>query len=150
MKLAELLINRSARQKRIDSLRERVKANATAQEMTKPHEDPKKLLNELLRENAKLRELVVAINQANLSAKLDDDRSLMEAIAQRDELMAEHAILRSAAKAAQTAPSLYSAREVAWISQLNVSELEQRADQSAESVRQLNAQIQQVNWTFEV
>lgn len=150
MKLAELLLERSALQRRIESLRGRIVGNAVAQDGSAAHEDPRALLEEVMRSNQTLRETIVAINCANLAARTAEGQTLTEAIAMRDELAAQHAILKATAEAAVRSPDRYSSRELAYVSQFDVGELHTRADKVAQKIRHLNAQIQQANWNNEV
>lgn len=150
MKLAELLLERSALQRRIEGLRERIASNAVAADGSAPNEDPNELLNEALRANQALREAIVSINRANLVALTAEGQTLTEAIAMRDELAAQHSMLKAAATAALKAPDRYSSRELAYVAQMDVRKLHDRADKVAQRIRHLNGQIQQANWNTEV
>ncbi len=150
MKLAELLLKRSDLQKRIATLRERIAKNAKIQEGSKAHESAEALLEQALAANRELHRVVVALHEANLAARLDDGRSLTAAVAQRDQLAAEHALLRAAVDAAVAEVDRYGSRELRWVSTLDVAALHRRADAAAEHLRDLNVEIQRVNWVYDV
>ena len=66
MKLAEALVLRADRQKRIEQLRERLKISALIQEGDEPTENPQTLLEELERLFGQLESLISAINRTNI------------------------------------------------------------------------------------
>src|ERR1051326_1759232 len=115
VKLAEALLLRADMQKKLASLRERIVANAVVQEGDKPHEDPEKLLKEALGVLSDLERLIFRINEANLSNKVSGKTTLTEAIARRDTLVQQHALLTAALTGTRKEPDRYSAREIKWI-----------------------------------
>jgi hypothetical protein len=96
MKLAEALLLRADLQKKIASLRERIVANAVVQQGDKPHEDPAVLMKEAFGVQEQLENLVVQVNATNLRTKLPDGRTMTAAIARRDTLVQQHALLTAA------------------------------------------------------
>lgn len=150
MKLAEALLLRADQQKKIASLKERIVANAVVQEGEAPHEPPDELLKEAFGVVSELEELVTRINQTNLAAKLADGRSLTEAIARRDALAQKHALLTAAIAGCRKEPERYGVREIKWKATFDVVKLQKQADDLAKNLRELNAQIQQANWSAEL
>ena len=150
MKLAEALLLRADMQKKIASLRERIVANAVVQEGDKPHEDPEKLLKEAHGVIADLETLVAAINEANLKVKLSDGRTMTQALAHRDAISAQHALLVATIAGCRKEPERYGVREIKWVTQLDVGKLQKQVDDLAKKLRELNAQVQQANWAAEL
>jgi hypothetical protein len=150
MKLAEALLLRSDMQKKIVSLRERIVANAVVQQGDKPHEAPDKLMKEAFGVIGDLETLVAAVNEVNLKAKLPDGRTLTQAIAHRDTLAAEHALLVAAIAGSRKQPERYGVREIKWVATMEVAKLQKQADDLAKKLRELNGALQQANWVTEV
>jgi hypothetical protein len=150
MKLAEALLLRADIQKKIASLRDRVVANAVVQEGDKPHEDPNDLLKAAFGAVSALETLITRINTVNLQAKLADGRTLTEAIARRDTLAQEHALLVAAIAGTRKEPDRYGVREIKWVATLEVAKLQKQIDDLAKSIRELNGAIQQTNWSVDI
>lgn len=150
MKLAEALLLRADLQKKIASLRERVVANAVVQEGDKPHEDPTKLMREAFGVMEQLETLVSQINVTNLRTKLSDGRTITAAIARRDTLVQQHALVIAAIAGCRKEPDRYGVREIKWVATLKVAGLQKQADDLAKKIRELNALIQQTNWKAEL
>jgi hypothetical protein len=150
MKLAEALLLRADLQKKVASLRERVVQNAVVQEGNAPHEAPDALLLQAFGALGDLETLISNINVANLASKLPDGRTLTQAIARRDTLMAQHSILLAAIAGCRKEPDRYSVSEIKWVATLEVAKLQKQADDLAKSIRELNGMIQQTNWNAEI
>ena len=150
MKLAEAILLRGDMQKKQASLRTRIDNNAAVQQGDKPHEDPVKLMAEFNGLTDDLATLIFSINQANLTAKLKDGRSLTRALADRDGLTQRHAMLVSAAGAANKQPDRFGAREIKWVAKVNVESLQKQAEDLAKKIRELNVAIQETNWRVEI
>jgi Family of unknown function (DUF6847) len=146
MKLAEALLLRADLQKKHQSLRERVVANAVVQQGDAPHEAPDKLLKEAFGVLAQLEELIARIHATNMKVKLKDGRTLTEAIARRDTLIAEHALITAAIAGCRKEPDRYSAREIKWVATLDVAKLQKQSDDLAKKIRELNVLVQDANW----
>lgn len=150
MKLAEALLLRADVQRKIASLRERVVANAVVQEGDEPHEDPAALMKEALGALDTLESLVTRIHAANLTATLADGRTLTQAIARRDTLTQQHALLAAAIAGCRKEPDRYGVREIKWVTVLKVSKLQKQLDDVAKKIRELNAAIQETNWATKI
>ena len=120
------------------------------QEGEVPHEDPQELIQETFRLIQEQEQLFCQINRANLEVKLPDGRSLMEAIAARDRLTLQCAVLKQALQSSMHNPDLYSQREIKWKSVLKVAGLQKQADDLSKKLRELNTLIQATNWTAEI
>lgn len=150
MKLAEALIERADLQRRLAQLTQRLQQNAQYQEGETPNEDPNELLAEYRHTAAQLKTLIVAINLANNQIRLENGTTMVEALAERDRLKAEHSMLIALADAAMPEQTRYSRSEIKSLAAVNVREIRQHADQIAKQHRQLDTQIQQANWQFEI
>ncbi|MCC6796988.1 MAG: DIP1984 family protein [Candidatus Hydrogenedentes bacterium] len=148
VKLAKALMLRAEAQNRLGTLRQRITAASIFQEGEKPVEDPLALLSEADRVNAELEQITLAINLANVKQTLKDGRSLTAAMAARDRLRRRHTFLNTAIEAASPNQSMtrYSAREIRWVTALDVPALRRQLDDVAAEIRELNAQIQEANW----
>jgi hypothetical protein len=150
MKIAEALLLRADMQKKLASLRERIGKYAVVQQGDEPHEDPAKLLEEAFAVLKELESLVFRINQANLNNTLPDGRSLTQAVAHRDTLVAQHSLLQHGIANTQKEPDRYSMAEIKWIATLKVANLQKQSEDLAKKIRELNAAIQETNWKAEM
>lgn len=150
MKLAEALLLRADLQKKLASLRQRVTENAVVQEGETPHEDPTKLMKEAVGVLKELETLVKRINTANLKHTLPDGRTLTEAIARRERLAQQHALMHAAIAGSKKEPDRYSMSEIKWVATVEVGKLQKQAEDLAKKTRELNALIQETNWSAEL
>lgn len=172
VKLAEALALRGDTQKRIAQLRSRIVANARYQEGDTPVEDAAALLAEAELAVGELETLVRSINATNSSITLDiappksaaggrrrqqsgtaspATFTMTDALARRDSLRQRHAILVQAADAAQDQGMMRQMRsELRQVAALPVGELRGKADVLARELRELDAHIQQANWSNEL
>ena len=149
MKLAEALILRADAQKRIEHLKQRLIRNAKVQEGDAPAEDPTELLAELERLADDLTGLIQRINRTNGRTILDG-AALSDALARRDVLGVRQAVFRDLAQAATVDHGRYSRSEVKFVSTVAVAAIQRRADDLARERRELDARIQEINWTTEL
>ncbi|WP_025132610.1 DIP1984 family protein [Leucobacter sp. PH1c] len=172
MKLAEALALRADTQKRIAQLRARIAANARFQEGEEPAEDAAALLSEAALAVGELEQLVRSINTTNSAVTLELPAAparpsggrrretgasqsatitMTDALARRDSLRLRHSILVGAAEAAQPTGAHRQLRsELREVSALSVPELHTQADAVARELRELDAKIQQANWSEEL
>ncbi len=150
MKLAEALLERADLQRRMAQLRQRIGQNAQYQEGETPAENPNDLLAEYLRANRRWQDLLVAINLANSHIILADGSSMTAALAKRDALKNEHAVLTTLADAATPEQLRYSRSEIKVVAAVEVKAVRKQADEVAKTCRELDAQIQQANWAHDL
>lgn len=150
MKLAEALIERADLQRRLAQLTQRLTQNAQYQEGEQPAEDPNALLADYFRTSEALQKLVVAINLANNRIVLENGISMVEALAQREQLKTTHAMLIQLANAAMPAQDRYSRSEIKRISAVDIKQIRKQADNIAQQHRSLDTQIQRANWLNEL
>lgn len=150
MKLAEALVLRADLQKRIEQLRERLKASALVQEGEEPAEDPGTLLAELKQLLAQLTGMVQRINRTNVAVRLPDGQTLMEALAARDSLTLHHRVLESVATAATPRFDRLQRTEIKQVATVKVSDVRREMDELARQRRELDTLIQTANWTTDL
>src|SRR5579863_1816166 len=102
MKLAEALAARSDCQNRIEEMKKRLIRSARVQEGDQPAEDTTQLLAETDRIFVRLLELVSAINRTNSKTAFDNERTISDAIAERDLAGKRRDFLAGIAEAAST------------------------------------------------
>lgn len=146
MKLAEALILRADYQKRMAQLQDRLLRNAQVQEGEAPAENPASLLSELEKVADDLTRLIQRINATNAASELEADMTLSDALAVRDVLKSKHGAYSDLAQAATVSQDRYSKSEVKFLSAVNVSEVQARADDIARQLRELDMRIQEANW----
>lgn len=150
MKLAEALLLRSECQKKIESLQSRILANLKVQEEDRPHENPQELLKEAFELNDQLCALVKQINARNNIAALPNGTVLSEALADRDMLMKKRSLLAAIAAKANERDYRLTHTEVKMRVTLPIGELQKQIDSLSRSFRELDTQIQAVNWTVDL
>lgn len=150
MKLAEALLLRSDQQKKLVSLKQRINANVLIQDGDEPSEDPNELLKQVFALTQESQKLVFTIHQTNALAKLNDGRSLLALLTQRDELVERHKVLTSAISNTNREPDRYSSREIKWRKVIPVSSLQKQADDISAKLRDLNVLIQANNWQIDL
>jgi hypothetical protein len=150
MKLAEALAERSDCQNRIEEMKKRLIRSARVQEGDQPAEDTAELLAEAERIFARLLELVSAINRTNSKTAFDNERSISDAIAERDLVGKRRDFLSGIAEAASTRQDRYSKSEVRFVATVSVGKLQAEVDQLAKSYRELDTRLQELNWKTEL
>lgn len=150
MKLAEALILRSDCKKRLEILRERLVRVAKVQEGDQPAENPAELLVEVDRTATELTRLIRQINRTNATIRLDDERTIADAIADRDELRLRHALLTNVIQASIIRQDRLTKGEVRYQSTVNTASLQREADELARAYRELDTKIQSANWLIDL
>lgn len=150
MKLAEVLVERKSLKNEIQELRQRLRRVAKVQEGDEPVEEPLALLQTIESKLGKLEQLITRINRTNTATRLSDGRTLMEAIAERDMLRLQRGVLEDLVEAATPEHDRYSRKEIRYVPTVNVAEIRKRADQVAKRYRELDAEIQALNWETEL
>jgi hypothetical protein len=150
LKLAEGLVLRADTKKRIEQMRERLKASALVQDGEEPPENPQELFSELQRLLAQMTALVQRINRTNLQATLSDGRTLTEALAERDSLSLFFHVLETTATAATPKFDRMNRSEIKKVPTVRVAELRRQMDEVARQRRELDTLIQSANWTIDL
>lgn len=147
MKLAEALLNRAEAQRRLDALRGRVLANLKVQEGETPHEDPEALLKEADRLYVELAALIKQINVRNNETRLEDGRTLAEALTDREILIKQRSLLAAVASAASERELRLTHTEVKVLITIPVASVQKKIDAVSKEIRLLDGMIQSANWT---
>jgi len=152
MKLAEALLLRADANKRIRELQGRLNRSARVQEGDTTPENPVELLDELARTVAEMTTLVKQINRTNAQTPFGDGRTLTDALADRDALATEFGVLSGVINAATGAGQqhAYNASPIKYFRAINVADVQKRADDLARQRRDLDTQIQQLNWSVDL
>jgi len=150
MKLAEALILRADCQKRFEQLKARLLRSAKVQEGEDPAENPAELLVELEHVSNELIGLVKQINKTNSTTTFADNRTIADALAERDVLVLKRGAYGDLASTAALRQDRFTRSEVKYISTINVAETQKRADELAKNYRELDARIQEINWKTEL
>lgn len=150
MKLAEALILRADKQKRIEQIRERLTRSAKVQEGEQPPENPKELLKEMDLILKELISLIKKINKTNSSTIVEGDNTISDFLAQRDSLFLKRSVLESLIQATSIKHDRYSKSEVKYFSTVNIAEVQKEIDNLAKSYRELDTRIQELNWKIEL
>ncbi|MCU0569467.1 MAG: DIP1984 family protein [Oculatellaceae cyanobacterium Prado106] len=149
MKLAEALILRADYQKRMAQLQQRLIRSAQVQEGEQPPELPQELLTELEAIATELTRLIQRINRTN-STTLFQNAPLANALAERDVLRLRRSAYDSLINAAAMRQDRYMRSELRLVSTVDVAELQQQVDRMARDYRELDAQIQAMNWATDL
>lgn len=149
MKLANALTERAELQTKVRQLESRLMNNAQVQEGERPAEDPAALLAELEASYAALEDLIARINLTN-SATLSGGKSLTALLARRDCLAGKIGVLRSFCDAASALVTRRTIGEIRIKSTVDVAALQKQIDALSKELRELDAAIQEKNWTTEL
>ena len=150
MKLAEALILRADAQKRLEQLKHRLVRNAKVQEGESPSEDPQELLNELQRTLTEFTNLVKWINKTNSARIFKGEKTLTDALAERDSMAIKRVIVLDLIEAATIKQDRYTRSEVKFYTTLDVTKMQKEVDQLSKNYRELDSLIQQTNWNVDL
>ncbi len=150
MKLAEALVLRADKKRRIEQLKQRLIRNAKIQEGEKPAENPESLIQEMERISQELVLLIQQINRTNSASEFEKGVSLSDAIASRDILVMKNSLYRDLAQAATITHDVRTKSEIKFKSSVSVAKIQERADELARAHRELDTKIQEMNWVTEL
>ena len=151
MKLAEALILRSDRKRLYEQLRTRAQASARYQEGESPGEDAQALTAAAQDALTELQDLIRRINVTNASATIADGATLTAALAERDVLRMRYQLLTTVADAGAGHGEMRQMRtELRFVSAVDVRRLRDEANEVAKRHRELDARIQEANWTVDL
>jgi hypothetical protein len=155
MLLAEALLLRADRNRTLADLKQRIQVSARYQEGEDPPEDARELVAIASSVLDELEGLIRNINQTNSGTVMADGRTVTDALAERDVLRLRYSVLKVSADAASGAQQQVgymraTRSELKLMSDLDVKNLRQQASDVARRVRELDARVQEVNWTTEL
>ena len=81
---------------------------------------------------------------------LEENFSISDALARRDSLQIKKSIYDSVIQTAANRQDRYGRSEIKYLTTVNIAELQARIDRMARDYRQLDTNIQQVNWNTEL
>ena len=149
MKLATALSERADLQRRLSELQTRLNNNAKVQEGETPAENPKTLLAELDGILTRLEELMTKINLTNSRTEAEGE-TLTALLARRDCLSKRLSVMRSFLDHASSRVDRYSKTEIKINSTVDVARLQKQVDAQSKALRELDEQIQSLNWITEL
>ncbi len=150
MKLAEALILRADAKKRLGQVQERLKRSARVQEGDTTPENPQELLAELSAVVAQFADMVKKINRTNAETAFDETRTLTDALADRDALTIEQNVLNVVIAEAVSPAARASQSNIKIFRAVDVAAVQKRLDGLARQRRDLDSQIQAMNWTVDL
>jgi hypothetical protein len=149
MKLAEALSIRADLQKKVSQLKERLKDNVKIQEGDVPAEDPKELFEELEKNLVQLEDLIYRINLTNINTTYKGS-TLTKLIAAKDVLSLRVSLMREVLNHAVEREDRYGRQEIKYIRTVDASELRKSVDSYSRQLRELDMEIQSLNWITEL
>ena len=149
MKLATALSERADIQRRLAQLQTRLNNNAKVQEGEEPAEDPTALLKELDGLLVRLEWLMAKINLTN-SATVSGGKTMTELLARREVQSKRLSTMRAFLDNASAKVDRYSQKEIRILSTVKVSQLQKQVDTISKELRELDEQIQSLNWTTDL
>jgi uncharacterized coiled-coil DUF342 family protein len=150
MKLSEALIIRADLQKNIAQLEVRLQANAQIQEGGVLAEKPEELFAKLRKVLVEFEDLVQKINYTNTVSKDTDGKSISQLIVKRDVMDTEIKMMRQFLDKASNLIQPYTKTEIRNLSSVDVSSYRKSLDDLSKKRRELEAKIQELNWTTEL
>ena len=150
LKLAEALSIRADLQRKVSQLKERILRNAKIQVDEKPAEDPNELLLDLNQASKELVALVKKINKTNNVLKFDQNNTMADILAEREQLASLRDLYRELAKQATVSQDRYKKLEIKFMPAVDVKTVQKQADDYAKQFRELDVRIQALNWTIDL
>jgi hypothetical protein len=150
MKLAEALLLRKELKTKVDQLRGRASQNVMVQEGDVPAELPADLLRVLATVVDEWGALVQRINATNNVAILADGTTLSNAIVQRDMLDMRRNAVDLILNQAVVRQERYSRNEIKFVATIAAASLRRDLDELAKARRELDTQIQALNWNVDL
>lgn len=149
MKLAEALSLRAEMKTKIGQLALRLNQNAKVQEGEKPVESPYTLIEELENISGEMEKLIKNINYTNCMT-VENGVSLTDMIAEKDVLKKKISVMRAFLSRSGEVIDRYSNKEIKIHSTVDVAELQKKVDAMSKQLRELDMNIQRINWTADL
>lgn len=148
MKLAEALSIRADLQRKVSQLKNRLKDSAKVQEGDEPAESVEDLFAELGDCLSQLEELVFRINRTNMQT-MHEGETLTHMIARKDALSLRISVMREVlGHVAET--DRYGRNEIRYVRTVDVAALRKETDTYARQLRELDLQLQSLNWSVDL
>ena len=136
--------------KHIEQLRERLRKNAKVQEGDQPAERPELLLEEFERSAAELESLIRRVNSTNSTVMFDSNHLISDAISKRDGFDLRIRALREVIAATSETAWLMTRSEIKSVPTLDAAALQRQLDDLSRRRRELDTQLQAINWQVEL
>lgn len=149
MKLAEALAIRAEIKTKINNIQSRLNQNAKVQSGEQPAENPYVLLKELDILSENMITLVKNINYTNC-VTTENGISLMEMIAEKDIFQKKISVIKNFLSNASSLVNRYSNTEIKIQSTVDVAKLQKEVDHMSKKLRELDMNIQRINWTVDL
>lgn len=149
MKLAEALALRAEMKIKINNIHGRLLQNAKVQDGEKPAENPYTLIEELNSVSDEMEKLIKNINYTNCMT-IENGVSLTDMIAEKDVLQKKISVMRNFLSNAGAVLNRYSNTEIKIYSTVDVVELQKKVDAMSKHLRELDMNIQRINWTVDL
>lgn len=146
MKLAEALVLRADSQKKIAQLKMRLERVVKVQEGETPAEDPQALIAELEQALNEMTKWIRVINKTNTLTPFNNELSISDALAQRDQMMQHRKILNDILEQASIKQDRFSRSEVKFQRTVDVAQIQAQVDELSKSYREFDFRIQEMNW----
>lgn len=146
MKLAEALVRRADAQKKIAQVRQRLERVVKVQEGEAPAEDPKVLIAELEQTLNEQTEWIRKINKTNAFTPFNNELSISDALAERDQLMQHRKVLSDMLEHASIKQDRFSRSEVKFQRTVDVAQIQAQVDELSKAYREFDFRIQESNW----
>ena len=150
MKLAEALLERKDLKTKVDNLRARAVQSALVQEGDVPAEAPTELLREMNEAIEQLGVLIRRINATNNVTQLPNGTTISDAIVQRDMLELRRLALDVVLNRAAVRQERFARNEIKFVPTIDVASMRRESDAVAQARRELDTQIQAVNWSADL
>jgi len=150
MKLAEALVRRADAQKKIAQLRQRLERVVKVQEGEAPAEDPKALIAELEQTLNEQTAWIRKINKTNALTPFNNELSISDALAERDQLMQHRKLFGELLEHASIKQDRFSRSEVKFERTVDVAQIQARVDELSKAYREFDFRIQETNWTTDL
>lgn len=149
MKLAEALALRAEMRTKMNNIQSRLNNNAKVQEGEKPSENPYELIKELDSVSDEMTSLIKNINYTNCMTT-ENGVSLTDMIAEKDVLREKVNVMKNFLANAGAVVNRYSNTEIKILSTVDVAELQKEVDAMSKKLRELDVNIQRINWTVDL
>lgn len=149
MKLAEALSMRADLQKNISQLTYRLKDSSKIQEGDEPAEKIEDLMAELDDALVRLENLIYWINETN-SRTMYKGENITRMMARKDVLSKRVDVMREVLRHVTENETRYGRSEVRFVRMVDVAGLRKETDNYARQLRELDMEIQSLNWQTEL
>ena len=154
MIILEALALKTDLDNRIENLGNRYVTNITVLHGKTPHEDPKKLLEEIDENIAQLNDLCYRIDVADLAVKNSEGKTLIELVIDKKSTETRLEILRRALNEVTFGTwneyGYTSSRDVDFDTVIDIDTVTKQVDECAEKLRKLNSEIEKLNIDTEI